>query len=64
MSVQNKGKSISLVSVLLLASLMSLVAIPTASAINETNAGTITGQETWSGTHTLTDDVVVAEGAS
>lgn len=63
MSVQNKGKSISLVSVLLLASLMSLVAIPTASAINETNAGTITGQETWSGTHTLTDDVVVAEGA-
>ena len=35
----NKGKSISLVSILLLATLMSLVTIPTASAINETHLG-------------------------
>lgn len=59
----NKGKSISLVSILLLATLMSLVTIPTASAINETSSGVITGTETWSGTHNLIDNVTVAEGA-
>ena len=42
---------------------MSLVTIPTASAINETSSGVITGTETWSGTHNLIDNVTVAEGA-
>ena len=42
---------------------MSLVTIPTASAINETSSGSITGTETWSGTHNLVDNVTVEEGA-
>ena len=40
-----------------------LIALPTASAINETKSGTISGSETWSGTLNLVGDVVVAEGA-
>lgn len=33
------------------------------SATNETTGGTITGTETWSGSHQITDDVSVAAGA-
>ncbi|MBN55610.1 MAG: hypothetical protein CMA79_04160, partial [Euryarchaeota archaeon] len=32
-------------------------------ASNETTEGTITGTETWAGTHTLTGDVTIAPGA-
>jgi len=35
----------------------------TATASNETTSGTITGTETWSGSHHLTGDVTVAAGA-
>ena len=40
-----------------------LVTVPTAAKNNETASGTIVTTETWSGTHTLTGDVTVAEGA-
>ena len=56
-------KSVSLVTLLLLSTMTGLIVLPTASAINETSSGTITGTETWSGTHNLNGDVVVAEGA-
>jgi len=56
-------KSISLVALLLLSTLTGLIAIPTASAVNETKSGIITGTETWTGTMNLNGDVVVAEGA-
>ncbi len=38
--------------------------MPTAVATNETSNGTISGTEVWSGTHTLTDTVIVATGAN
>ena len=38
--------------------------IPTTTAANETSAGYITGTEVWSGTHTLTGNVIVATGAN
>ena len=53
-------KSISLVALLLLSTLTGLIAIPTASAVNETKSGIITGTETWTGTMNLNGDVVVA----
>ena len=56
-------KSISLVALLLLSTLTGLIAIPTASAVNETKSGIISGTETWTGTMNLNGDVVVAEGA-
>ena len=43
--------------------MIGLITVPTASAVNETKSGTIVTTETWSGTHTLTGDVTVAEGA-
>ena len=63
MRIANVGKSIGLVGLLLTSLMIGLVTVPTASAVNETSNGTIVTTETWSGTHTLTGDVTVAEGA-
>ena len=59
-----KAGSIALTALFLTSILLSLVlpAYPV-SASNETTSGTITGTETWAGTHTLTGDVTVAPGA-
>ncbi|MCH2636775.1 MAG: Ig-like domain-containing protein [Candidatus Thalassarchaeum sp.] len=38
--------------------------MPTAMATNETTSGTISGTEVWTGSHTLTDTVIVATGAN
>ena len=63
MQIANVGKSVGLVGLLLTSLMIGLVTVPTASAVNETSSGTITTTETWSGTHTLTGNVTVAEGA-
>ncbi len=63
MSQNLKAKSFSIVTLFLLSALLGLVALPEASAVNETTKGTVTGVETWSGTMTLQGDVEVAEGA-
>ena len=63
MQIANAGKSVGLVGLLLTSLMIGLVTVPTASAVNETSSGTILTTETWSGTHTLTGDVTVAEGA-
>ena len=63
MRIANVGKSVGLVGLLLTSLLIGLVTVPAASAVNETSAGEIITTETWSGTHTLTGDVTVAEGA-
>ena len=63
MRFANVGKSIGLVGLLLTSLMIGLITVPTASAVNETASGTILTTETWSGTHTLTDNVRIAEGA-
>ena len=63
LSIQSSHKSLSLVMLLLLSSFTGLIALPSASAVNETNSGTITGTETWSGTMNLNGDILVAEGS-
>ena len=63
MQFANVGKSVGLVGLLLTSLMIGLVTVPTASAVNETSSGTIVTTEIWSGTHTLTGDVTVAEGA-
>ena len=66
MSNKKSGKSISLVMLLILSSLTGMLVLSNSSAagINQTTFGTLNGQETWSGTHTLTDNVTIASGAS
>ena len=46
--------------------MLSMISVPSvyAAGINQTEAGLLNGQETWTGTHTLTDNVTVAPGAS
>ena len=63
MQFANVGKSVGLVGLLLTSLMIGLITVPTVSAVNETSSGTIVTTETWSGTHTLTGDVTVAEGA-
>ena len=63
MGFKNTGKSVGLVGLLLTSLLMGLMTVPAASAINETSNGIISTTETWSGTHTVTGDIIVAEGA-
>ncbi|MEE2747532.1 MAG: Ig-like domain-containing protein [Candidatus Thermoplasmatota archaeon] len=65
MEETHRNKSL-LLSFLMLSSVMiGLVGLmPTAMATNETSGGTITGTEVWSGSHTLTDSVIVATGAN
>ena len=59
-----KVDSIALAALFLTSVLLSLT-LPAhpVSASNETTSGTITGTETWAGTHTLTGDVTIAPGA-
>ena len=63
MSGRRPLSSISLVTLLLMSLMVGMVTVPTVSANNETKNGVVVGTETWSGTHTLTGDVEVAEGA-
>ena len=63
MSREMRMKSITIVTLFLLSSMIGLIQLPTASAVNETTKGTISGIETWSGTMNLAGDVEVAEGA-
>ena len=64
MAAYRKRSSVSLSCLFLLSIVVSL-ALPadTVLASNETTEGTITGTETWAGTHTLTGDVTIAPGA-
>jgi hypothetical protein len=64
MARSGKAGSIALVALFLTSVLLSLT-LPAhpVSASNETTSGTITGTETWAGTHTLTGDVTIAPGA-
>ena len=43
--------------------MLAMVAVPSATAVNETTQGIVSGTETWSGTMNLQGDVEVAEGA-
>jgi len=63
MNGRRRFSSLFLVSLMLLSTLGGMAFVPGASASNETKSGIIVGTETWSGTHTLTGDVEVAEGA-
>ena len=63
MSKHTSRKSLSLVALLLLSSMAGLMTLPSATAVNETTSGTITGTETWTGTMNLNGDVTVSEGS-
>ena len=66
MTGRKTSKSISLVALLIFSTLTTMLVVPssTAAGINQTTSGTLNGQETWSGTHTLTDNVTIAAGAT
>ena len=66
MSSNLKKKSVSMIALMFMSVMLSMISVPTASAagINQTTNGLLNGQETWTGTHTLTDNVTVAPGAS
>ena len=66
MSMNLKKKSISLVALMFLSTMLALVSVPATSAagINQTTSGVLNGQETWTGTHNLVGNVTVAPGAS
>ncbi len=60
----NRMKSFTLVSLMVLTSLSALLLVmPTAAASNHTQSGVITGTEIWSGTHMVTGSVEIAPGA-
>ncbi len=63
MSRRKQAKSVSLVLLYMVSIMIGLVSLPTAMAVNETTSGTVTGEETWTGTMNLQGDVEVAEGA-
>ncbi len=59
-----RARSQFLVFLMLMSTMVALIGpASSVSANNETTSGTITGIETWSGTHQLTGDVTVAAGA-
>ena len=65
MEETHRNKSLLLSFLMLTSVMIGLVGLmPTALAANETSNGTITGTEVWSGSHTLTGDVIVATGAN
>ncbi len=66
MSSNLKKKSVSLIALMMLSVMISMISVPPVSAagINQTTEGLLNGQETWTGTHTLTDNVTVAPGAA
>ena len=53
-----------MVALMFMSVMLSMISIPSVSAagINQTTEGLLNGQETWTGTHTLTDNVTVAPG--
>jgi len=64
MESTHRNKSLLLSMLMFSSVLVGLVGLmPTAMATNETSNGTITGTEVWSGSHTLTGDVMIAPGA-
>ena len=63
MSQKNRLKSVSLVMLYMTSLMLAMVAVPSATAVNETTQGIVSGTETWSGTMNLQGDVEVAEGA-
>ena len=66
MASKLKEKSLTMVALMFMSVMLSMISIPSVSAagINQTTEGLLNGQETWTGTHTLTDNVTVAPGAS
>ncbi|MDG1524443.1 MAG: hypothetical protein P8Q90_00005, partial [Candidatus Thalassarchaeaceae archaeon] len=65
MEETHRNKSLLLSFLMLTSVMIGLVGlVPTALATNETSAGTISGTEVWSGSHTLTGDIIVATGAN
>jgi len=66
MSSNLKKKSVSMIALMFASVMLSMISVPSVSAagINQTTAGLLNGQETWTGTHTLTDNVTVAPGAT
>ena len=66
MSSNLKKKSVSMIALMFASVMLSMISVPSVSAagINQTQAGLLNGQETWTGTHTLTDNVTVAPGAT
>ena len=64
MKMNNRTTSLFLVALFVTSTLTALVTLtPGVVASNETTSGTITGTETWQGSHTLTGDVEIAPGA-
>ena len=65
MEETHRKKSLFLSFLMLTSVMIGLVGLmPTAMATNETTSGTISGTEVWTGSHTLTDTVIVATGAN
>ena len=66
MSSNLKKKSVSMIVLMFMSVMLSMITVPVVSAagINQTTEGLLNGQETWTGTHTLTDNVTVAPGAT
>ena len=66
MTSKLKEKSMTMVALMFMSVMLSMISIPSVSAagINQTTEGLLNGQETWTGTHTLIDNVTVAPGAS
>lgn len=62
--MSERARSHFLVMLMLMSTTVALIGPATpVSATNETTSGTITGTETWSGSHQITDDISVAAGA-
>ena len=66
MSSNLKKKSVSMIVLMFMSVMLSMITVPAVSAagINQTTEGLLNGQETWTGTHTLTGNVTVAPGAT
>ncbi|MEK9699804.1 MAG: hypothetical protein VW270_28760, partial [Candidatus Poseidoniales archaeon] len=63
MRTKTTTKSLVLVFLMVMSTMIGIVNIPSAMAVNETTSGTVTGTETWTGTMNLVGDVEVAEGS-
>ena len=66
MTSRLKQKSLMMIALMFTSVLLSMISIPSVAAAgtNQTTEGLLNGQETWTGTHTLTDNVTIAPGAS
>jgi len=63
MRTKTTTKSLMLVFLMVMSTMIGIVNIPSAMAVNETTSGTISGTETWTGTMNLVGDIEVAEGS-